>query len=599
MKKLLFALIFYILSFIFYLPKADAIACSFPTSGNTSISTCQISTVDGVDAGTGTTNTGALTISSGQTLTLNANSKLGYGSVSKPGAIIAKTIGTVMQKGPIWAPDADSDGYPTSANPTLQLSTTQPASTIRRNAMNTLATADCLDSNATVYQNVASLVTDADNDGYKTSAAAATQCVGASSTINTRTYYKNASNASTWLPSASALGAGATDCDDTSGRPCPPTGVSASAASTTQMNVSWSAGTGPAQTSYNLVWCSGASCTPVTTITGVTSIYAHTGRTCGTTYGYNIIAVNASGSSNASSNGYGTTSACVTAPNVPNSPAATVDNPNRKITVSWSAPTGGDAPTGYYVYWCSGSGCTPATQIDVGNVTSYQHTSLTCGTIYRYQISAYNTGGEGTKTAVVSGTMNSTTTTCYVDADGDGVSINTTSGTACGTTCPAGKLATLSSPVDCYDANASVFPDHNVWTVCGCNSGYPYYNCIDCNVLTQASFHTTTRPDNGTYDWNCNTTNDKQYSCVTTYGSATACLVGNSGTGGNGGWVGSAPACGSSGTDRHVRQWCGSGACTTAAAAPAWCSGYGSLLCDPPNTVNAIYTDTTSTQACN
>ena len=71
---------------------------------------------------------------------------------------------------------------------------------------------DCLDTNANIYQNLASMVTDADNDIYPTAAAAATQCVGTSSTINARAYYKNASAAFTWC--SNAVCTGGTDLND-------------------------------------------------------------------------------------------------------------------------------------------------------------------------------------------------------------------------------------------------------------------------------------------------------------------------------------------------------------------------------------------------
>jgi uncharacterized delta-60 repeat protein len=48
-------------------------------------------------------------------------------------------------------------------------------------------------------------------------------------------------------------------------------------------------------------------------------------------------------------------------------------------------------------------------------------------------------------------------TTYYVDADSDGHSINTTA-KFCASTAPTGYLASLSSPVDCNDTRASVYP---------------------------------------------------------------------------------------------------------------------------------------------
>jgi hypothetical protein len=74
----------------------------------------------------------------------------------------------------------------------------------------------------------------------------------------------------------SAIG---TDCDDEKAAPCPPT-ISASGVSSTQIDVSWSDGVGPTATSYNLEWCTNASCIPSTAINGVAKrIYKAHGHT--------------------------------------------------------------------------------------------------------------------------------------------------------------------------------------------------------------------------------------------------------------------------------------------------------------------------------
>lgn len=73
-------------------------------------------------------------------------------------------------------------------------------------------TSDCNDASNQVFQTVASLVTDADQDGYSTGAAAS-QCVGTTTTVGGRTYYRATSGSFTWLPSASSLG---TDCNEAS-----------------------------------------------------------------------------------------------------------------------------------------------------------------------------------------------------------------------------------------------------------------------------------------------------------------------------------------------------------------------------------------------
>ena len=68
---------------------------------------------------------------------------------------------------------------------------------------------DCLDSNATVFQS-RSVALDTDHDGFTTTTTTSTQCTGASSVINTRTYFADTAGAFDWLGSASA----AADCND-------------------------------------------------------------------------------------------------------------------------------------------------------------------------------------------------------------------------------------------------------------------------------------------------------------------------------------------------------------------------------------------------
>lgn len=492
-------------------PDGPTSPCDPPAGGNHTISSsCSYSgSVGGVDAGTGTNNTATLIIGSTKALTMNPAQQVAWGSISmQSGASINLGSGSSLRRSPVWVVDADADG---KIGSTEQYIGAQPAGGVRRNTVsNTYAyfskilsatsgegatyPLDCDDASQYAYRTINSLVTDADNDGYKTSAVASNPCVGDSSTINGRTYYKDASNNSTWLPDAQKLSA-TTDCYDNSAAPCPPTTPSVgSAAQTAMNNITWSATTGPTQTSYNLQWCSGSSCTPSTTISGVSSGYNHTGRTCNTIYRYRVIALNASGSSTASGIGQGTTSSCVNPPNVPNSPVATVDNPNKRITVSWSAPTGGDAPTGYYVYWCTGAACTPSTQINAGLVTSYQHNSLTCGGVYRYTISAYNAAGESSQTAVVQGTMNGTTSSAYTDSDNDGQRPSGYSTISiCGTTAPSGYTSNT-TPTDCYDGNANARVGQTSYFEYARGDGHPTlsydYNCD--NLVTKASIDACT-----------------------------------------------------------------------------------------------------------
>lgn len=71
-----------------------------------------------------------------------------------------------------------------------------------------IAILDCDITNANVYQNQI-VATDTDQDGYSTSAAS-DQCVGASTVVNGRTYYKNSAGYYYFIASGSILGT--SDC---------------------------------------------------------------------------------------------------------------------------------------------------------------------------------------------------------------------------------------------------------------------------------------------------------------------------------------------------------------------------------------------------
>ena len=107
------------------------------------------------------------------------------------------------------------------------------------------------------------------------------------------------------------------DCAPTNPGPCPPTGLSVTAASSSQVNLSWTAPTttnGPAATGYDIYYCSGASCSPTTSLSSnqAGTTYSHTSLAASTTYGYYVDARNAAGVSASSGNSYATTPASCT-----------------------------------------------------------------------------------------------------------------------------------------------------------------------------------------------------------------------------------------------------------------------------------------------
>jgi hypothetical protein len=199
----------------FTTPDGPASPCDPPTSGSINVSkTCIFpGTIDGVDAGgSGTGNTAGIILKAGGIVTFLPGQRLAAGAMAFQGGGVAYGNGdggTI--KGGVWVKDADGDGY-VDYPVVTKVSAAQPTGFIRRNYIQTLpaysgssfnyatkvynasaSVLDCDGTNQYIYRNVTNLVKDADNDGYKTSTTAATHCVGASATINGRTYYNDGS----------------------------------------------------------------------------------------------------------------------------------------------------------------------------------------------------------------------------------------------------------------------------------------------------------------------------------------------------------------------------------------------------------------------
>jgi fibronectin type 3 domain-containing protein len=125
---------------------------------------------------------------------------------------------------------------------------------------------------------------------------------------------------------------------------------------------------------------------------GNVTSYDDTTAANGTTYYYEVTAVNGVGEGPLSNEASATPHA-PTAPAAPTLTAATAGN--NTVHLSWTAPTdGGSSITNYVVYRGTVSGAETALTT-VGNVTSYDDTTAANGTTYYYEVSAKNTVGEG------------------------------------------------------------------------------------------------------------------------------------------------------------------------------------------------------------
>lgn len=166
--------------------------------------------------------------------------------------------------------------------------------------------------------------------------------------------------------------------------PTVPTGLTAAAISSSQINLGWTASidnTGIA--SYKIYRDAGA--TPIATPTGTT--YSDTGLTALTLYSYTVSACDAASNCSAQSLATSTTTLDGQAPTVPTGLMAVAIS-SVQINLSWTASTDDVGVTSYKIYQDGG-----ATPIATPTGTSYNDTGLISSTTYSYAISACDAAG--------------------------------------------------------------------------------------------------------------------------------------------------------------------------------------------------------------
>ena len=199
-----------------------------------------------------------------------------------------------------------------------------------------------------------------------------------------------------------------TDVDEPPGQPAAPS-VSATAGSTTSLDVTWTAptNTGPAIASYDLQYRAGTSgnfTDGPQNVTGTSAAIAS--LMASTSHQVQVRATNAEGDGDWSFAGTGRTTA-TTAPGAPTGLTATASG-STAIDLSWSAPgsTGGSAITGYKIEVSPNgtSGWTDQAADTNSTATTYAHTGLAAGDTRHYRVSAINTNGTGDPSNVDSAT---------------------------------------------------------------------------------------------------------------------------------------------------------------------------------------------------
>jgi chitodextrinase len=166
--------------------------------------------------------------------------------------------------------------------------------------------------------------------------------------------------------------------------PSAPGTLTASAVSSSRIDLSWGAATdNVGVTSYRVERCAGAGCTSFTQVaTPSGTIFSDTGLAPSTSYSYRVRAVDAAvnlGPFSNTSTVATQAGADTTPPSAPGTLTASAAS-TTQINLSWGAATDNVAVTGYRVERCTGAGCTSFAQIATPTGTSFNDTGLTAST---------------------------------------------------------------------------------------------------------------------------------------------------------------------------------------------------------------------------
>jgi chitodextrinase len=196
-------------------------------------------------------------------------------------------------------------------------------------------------------------------------------------------YFVRATDAAGNLSANSATVTASTPASPDTTAPSTPTGLTATAASPSQVNLSWTASTdNVGVTSYLVLRNNVVIATP----TGTS--YSDTTLAANTAYSYKVEAKDAAGNVSAPS-----ATANVTTPNPPDTTPPSVPTgltatavSSTQVNLSWSASTDNVAVAGYNIY-------RGGTKIATSTTTSFGDGTATAGTSYSYKVSAYDGAG--------------------------------------------------------------------------------------------------------------------------------------------------------------------------------------------------------------
>ena len=176
--------------------------------------------------------------------------------------------------------------------------------------------------------------------------------------------------------------------------PSVPTGLIATAVSSSQMNLSWNSSTDNVGVVGYKVYRNGALISTLSagggSASGMTSLlsYSDTGLSSSTTYSYSVAAYDAAGNNSPQSSSVSATTLPLpdtTAPSIPTGLIVTVPSSNQ-INLTWNASIDNIAMGGYKIY-------RNGTYLISVGVTSYSDTGLFPSTTYSYTVASYDAVG--------------------------------------------------------------------------------------------------------------------------------------------------------------------------------------------------------------
>ncbi|HEX8253140.1 MAG TPA: fibronectin type III domain-containing protein, partial [Thermoanaerobaculia bacterium] len=164
---------------------------------------------------------------------------------------------------------------------------------------------------------------------------------------------------------------------------------------------------------FRIERCSGTACTNFTQVaeTAVnTTTYTDGNLSSSTLYRYRVVAYNTAGASSPSNVAESTTHAAQVAPNAPASLTATATSTSQ-ISLAWTDTANNEE--GVQVERCTGSACTEFTLLAVlpANTATFNDSSLTASTFYRYRVFAFNATGPSTFSNIAEATTQTPITT--------------------------------------------------------------------------------------------------------------------------------------------------------------------------------------------